>query len=33
MDMHAKWVSRPDAVRVFNKMPSHDILSWTGMVQ
>jgi pentatricopeptide repeat protein len=33
VDMYAKCGSMEDAWRVFNMMPSHDVVSWTAMIQ
>ncbi|KAH9532183.1 hypothetical protein CY35_19G076700 [Sphagnum magellanicum] len=33
IDMYAKCVSMEDAQRVFNEMPSHNVISWTAMLQ
>ncbi|CAN5972805.1 unnamed protein product [Sphagnum jensenii] len=33
VDMYAKCGSMEDAWRVFNRMPSHDVVSWTAMIQ
>jgi pentatricopeptide repeat protein len=32
VDMYAKCGSLEDALRVFNKMPSRDVVSWTAMI-
>jgi pentatricopeptide repeat protein len=32
VDMYAKCGSLPDAVRVFNKMPSHNVVSWNIII-
>ncbi|CAK9200416.1 unnamed protein product [Sphagnum troendelagicum] len=32
VDMHAKFGSMQDAQRVFNKMPSHDVVAWNSMI-
>jgi len=33
IDMYAKCGSMEDAQRVFNEMPSHNVVSWTTMLQ
>ncbi len=32
VDMHAKFGSMEDVQRVFNKMPSHDVISWSAIL-
>jgi pentatricopeptide repeat protein len=32
VDMYAKCGSMEDAQRVFNKMPSRDVVTWTAMI-
>ncbi len=32
VDMYAKCGSMEDAWRVFNKMPSQDVVTWTAMI-
>jgi pentatricopeptide repeat protein len=32
VNMYAKCGHMEEALRVFNKMPSHDVVSWTAMI-
>ncbi len=32
VDMYAKCGSIEDALKVFNKMPFHDVVSWNAMI-